>query len=702
MNPGKTYGGKSGVWLTKKRRIASSIATATATATTTAASSALQTCTTTTLAQDPSLSLSSSLASDKSKDALIEEESNSYTTCVSTKPDSTIHTLGHKPFYNTIITRRPRNQVLLLKGSRHVGSLPKKYLIEQRKRTWQQSHCGGSASNHTTQSSYKRQRQQVDVPVSQSNADSAIIRRVGGGGSSSNNSFLHGARTNISTRIPSPRNTNDRSRHNLSDVVAESVVIHTTPRIAQSPNVRLLGWDSMKCRPIYNCTGVNSSVSSGLTSDTHFPSSGHTNNIDTHLHIESNHSTILQHIPTYPSQNDVNNRDDEYSVGNYDDENDDENEDPNEIWRNIVTEMNENARKMKLSSSHRPKTYGGGSYATTTRSATGGSSNGHSTNNRKGLSYMPQSVLERLVSPKRGKRNNILNTLNDITNTSKRRTTTIATTPTKSTVASSFKQKKKKVRRKIHRSPKVDSTTRRTNQSMNIIITTPKSNTARKALNRTRSYNMDEKNRDRYSIEKLSPSSNSITSYALLSNKQDKDIMTPKFNRQISNICLEPCSDVSKDVSLSSSMTLHATTKESQRSWKQNTRISKNRLLSPPSTLHFPENLEYDGNQEEKTALSFLPNNKSRATSTSCNEEASCKTKANKTKDRCPKVTKTLKKKTGKNKQGHHQTQNTNKKQQKGQQTKMETQINQISSSTSLAAAKAFFEKLDRYEMTIA
>ena len=574
MNPGKTYGGKSGVWLTKKRKLSST--------------------------------------SKKSKAGLSSKApaTNDFTTSLrlSSTEQEENDNLNFKLLCSSradAIIKRPRTEVFLLKASRHIGCIPKKYLIQHRKR----------ANHYSTHSnSIKRQRQNVCSKDSVEGINHNH-ERYSHGSSESNelSSFV----------MNSPQE---------NGYLSNQIRLHNQ-RITQSPNIRLLGWDSMKCRPIYNCTQTNSDLT-----DQQPPQSSAENN-------------LLESFPVHLNDNDDYDNNDEDEIGYSGDEDNNENEDPNEIWRNILSQMNENSRRVNASH-NRPKTYGGANART---------SNAKS-KSRKGLSDMPQSILERLVSPKHSRK--------EVKN--------------KLCKKPSSKCSATKIRGDGLCSPKIGVVGRLSpkRKPKSTCSKRSKSKSARKSLNFTNQRGILK------SPMSLSVASNTATARNI--------VMTPKTKRKSkSNICLEPSSDVSKDVSLSSilcvptsSSSLSSSSKQQQSSSSR--KMVNNSLSSPPSTLNFPENLDYD--EKENTKALLLKRSFS-STTTSGSSRTTTKKDIN---IRRPTATKLNNRKVVKAKKKDSNVDKNNKNHDGIKY------VNQITSSTSLAAAKAFFQRLDQYELSMA
>ena len=553
MNPEKTYGGKAGVWLTKKCRISAS----------------------------------------KLKTPLMLSSSSSKTT--NGKKSNPLKLSEEQKLFSrdAIIIKKPRAEVFLLKASRHIGCIPKKFLFEQRKRPLNYS------STCYTSNSSKRQKQKVQH------------------GNISQDEFLNEHRYTVI-------NEDDVGYHN-----ADRTYQFSSSRITQSPNVRILGWDSMKCRPIYNSTLLqNNDVGSnftlrGTSDNTNSTSNGY---VDNFLSFENEF---------YDNESKTNDEEDGYS--------DDENQDPNVMWRDILSKLNEKSRTANMVVKSR-QTYGGGLKAKRSNNGTTAAS----IYTRRGLSKMPQSVLERIVSPKQNRK--------QLSNLCKKQNFMIISTS----------KRKNEIRRKINVSPKNRraSTENQCNQNALVRASSPK-----QASRRSLKYISEE---DYTSVLGASPSSNS-NSKAFHSRKIP---MTPMTKNIIGdNVCLAPNSDLSKDDSISS--VLYVPT--SQQLARKKSILDINNLSSPPSTLQFPDSLDYN---EKENSLSYPPK-----TGTKKKREV-----GNKQKDmssRRQKHAKALNKKASKAKAQGDENCNGNP-------------VNQITSSTSLAAAKAFFERLDRYELTIA
>lgn len=584
MNPNKTYGGKSGVWLIKKRKLSSTSKTAKANLS----------------SIGPAANDFTKPSTSSSMEKVENDHLNFKFKLYSSRADA--------------IIKRPRTEVFLRKASRHIGCIPKKYLIQQRKRAYQYS---------TYSNSNKRQRQNE-------------CSRDAVEGTTNHNDHNHA-----------------RYSHGSSDSSEVSSFVMTSPQdnaylpnqirllnqtITQSPNVRLLGWDSMKCRPIYNSTQPNSDVIEQPQQSTDY--------------------NLLDPFRLNPNSNGDYGNDDRDDIEYSDDEdnnNNNENEDPNEMWKNILSQMNQNSRRTNASH-NRPKTYGGTNARTSDAKS----------KSRKGLSEMPQSVLERLVSPKHNRKEEVKNL--------------VCKKP-------SSKRITKKNRRNSLCSPKIGIVGRLSHKGKpkSTCSKRSKSKSARKSLNFT----------NQRGILK-SPMSHSAT-FTSNTNTASKIIMTPKTKpKSKSYICLEPSSDVSKDVSLSSVLCVPTSSSSLSSSSKKQQPLSSRRMVinslsSPPSTLNFPENLDYD---EKENAVTSLPSKRSSFSSTATNSNRTTTTKD--TNERRPTTTKSNNRKVVKakkkdsNNDKHHKNHNDAK------------QVNQITSSTSLAAAKAFFERLDQYELTIA
>ncbi len=591
MNPEKTYGGKAGVWLTKKRKLSSTSRTSTS--------------------KLKAPLLSSSISSESSSAAVTKDSKTQ-------KPSNEQRLLSRV----TNLIKKPRAELFLLKASRHLASIPKKYLIRQRKRPLLHS------SNYNQ--SNKRQRQNGRNEDTSSRNNPSTYGRGG-------------VRLSTATTSPSFQNHNHR--------------------ITQSPNVRLLGWDSMKCRPIYNCTTFQNN-GDGDDDDDDDDDDGSSNfttlqesNIDIH------------NLDSFPSPHD-NNEDDNNDIGNNNDEienddeveiSDDESEDPNEMWKKILSQMNEKSRKAKITKNR--QTYGGLKAKRSKASI-------HT--NRNGLSNMPQSVLERLVSPKQSRK--------QLNNQCKKQKVAI---PSK---------RRNKIRRKIRVSPNIGTPSRNirlhggNNAKLNTTNTgsfskQEKQKTARKSLN----FISNNDFLPRVGVGASSPvsASNSIASYP-----RKVLLLTPRVDEgKGGNVCLAPHSDLSKDISISSGLRVPA----SQQSQKGNVDVMKSLSSSPPSALRLPEHLDYN---EKENASPSSPK------SVTKNDRENMGGNGNKKQSsgRRQKNAKSSNKKATKAKD---KTQNVSRE-------KIENhdgagcQVNQITSSTSLAVAKAFFERLDRYQLSIA
>ncbi len=420
---------------------------------------------------------------------------------------------------------------------------------------------------------------------------------------------------------------------------------HRSPKQSQ-----LIGWDSVKCRPIYF---------QQLQND-----------------YDSNNS--FDNEESYDCDYEDNNTDNERMVDGYHSSNEQDGEDPGKMWKEILQQMNQKKRKLNS-----------GSYS---------KFGSKSSKSRRGLSAMPLSVLERIVSPSRnythqheqyGKKK-----------LQKRKLSTLSSTSSKI-----------KTIGRLNKKAKHSPSTKRSNKLPKIKIRKADRQHYDAAENGFISKNQSHQKHMKTNSKLLasvsdfscnsapSPFSFSQTSNNIGEISSFVSLTTPIDNKRSKAICSSSDSNISKiQVPSSSSRGIDNDTSKKHVTFLSTSPSSPS---LPQCELQFPDDLDDidDSHGQEKVSL-FDNNNKHKATCVTENFD-NHRIQAKSLLSPRPRYKK--------NKlTGHAKGKSTREKENKRLSKKNEHEGNeniesisprQISSNTPLSVAKAFFERLDKYEL---
>lgn len=555
----KSYGGKSGVWLMKKRRNRVS------------SSSFLTNTSNTTHTND-----------DCTYNQYECNTSSSTTTTSMTMTESTYTKSSSSLSNYDPINKLHRSKMLKIKGSHYGGMIPRKYVIYS------------NNSNYVSHYSHSYNQSRCDSYDKEHNIQHYDIHNV---------------------KISSPKSSSSFSLLSSNNQHHHLQQQQQRIEILPSPKNQQIGWDSVKCRPIFyfkfqsNHTSYNhyNDETLLLQNDRY-----DCNDCNNHNDGMKNHDDIIETM-IYQQ--------DEEENKNYDD---DQNEHSNQTWNEILEQMNHMNAVNNSSLKKNKRTYGGG---------------------RKGFTHKPLSVLERLVSPILDHDDNMdkINTKQGRNNIEHNVTGRLG----KRRKCSPFKQHKSNIINDVNNNYNMEP---------------------------RQKFIQQQKDGDDSYKTTTSSFKDVLPSIPMLSRSSDDGFDVPKPNDETlflttpvtAHASTTICAGLDSDISASNQA------KECIQST-----INK-RIKSSLNELHFPDDFD-DVNDVSKSKGSVI-NNVSKKRNT---------IKLLPRLDNNSKQQKKLKKR-----KIHHD-----------EEWRKENQnpysIKQISSSTSLSAAKAFFENLDRYELSI-
>lgn len=591
------------------------------------------------------------------------------------------------------ISKLHRAAIFRIKGSHHGGIIPKKYLLQQPKQL-------SYRSSHQVRMG-ERKRGRDDKPQSQSQFSAG----------DDNYQELSQSYTIASTPTTSSSNHPRHNNHHQSHSHQNDTYAYAPQHSPSPKEVRILGWDSVKCRPIYFKVQneFENEYESGVNNYEN-NSFDHSNDDRSSLMLSSsmtrrnnsnnnrnNHQNINEEGYDHNDDSSNHNANDDNGEDSSDYEKEEE-EDPNVMWKEILEQMNENARKAKAA--NKRKAYGGNGGAMKNK-------------NRRGLSHMSLSMLERLVSPRDGnhryrhghqyhskrKQQSFLEKNHDENNValSDDNITTGRLGKKRNTHDSSnFRSKKQPFQQHISSRKKL------------------------KLHKNCLTNNGNSRNRNSSTGSSL-PSVPSIP--FLVANNDDELSLTttPISERKSTCLSLESdtssqpmmaatATDIASSFSFSSSMEKTKQNKNNKKKrikYNNGPKNKSHRLLKNvqnqksmlPCALHFPDDLDYgeddEGYNKKQNRRKMVSNSINSDSSTMATVNKVGKNKSSNQVQRCNQMTKK------KNMVYGGKKANVQKDNKTKQSLAQNSKVKQVSSSTSLAAAKAFFDRLDKYELTI-